>query len=390
MIVMRSGGGMMEGKDTRYDYDDDYDDDEYDDGEYLRRAIGDLVSIVHPSRDSTTSSYRDEITTSDSSSMSSSSIVHIVGTGLNPTLMNLPLSTLYVLSRADVVLYDSLGLSHADIRRLVPKHCDVICVGKRGDSSASSWRQADIDNLLLEKACEYPLPPTTRDDGRDDTKTTTTTTTMRRRRCIVRLKGGDPFLFGRTRSEIDVLRCNRVPYTYTPGISSCIAGPHLGGIPLTDPTLDCQSFGVWSGTDTFGRSRGLKYDGCDDDSGLTIADELRRGLSGVDVLVFLMIGRLDKLDALCRVIANNQGDTGDDTGKWNANTPCAVIQNAGGISEVNESTTTLPLQRVWRSTLGNIVNDIRGEDANRSSVSPAVFVVGATASLDLLSQDSQL
>jgi siroheme synthase len=50
----------------------------------------------------------------------------------------------------------------------------------------------------------------------------------------------------------------------------------------------------------------------------------------------------------------------------------------------------LPLQRVWRSTLGNIVNDIRGEDANRSSVSPAVFVVGATASLDLLSQDSQL
>ena len=73
---------------------------------------------------------------------------------------------------------------------------------------------------------------------------------------VVRLKGGDPFLFGRARTEIETLRSNNIPYSYTPGISSCIAGPHLGGIPLTDPLLDCQSFGVWSGTDAFGKSWG--------------------------------------------------------------------------------------------------------------------------------------
>jgi len=184
------------------------------------------------------------------------------------------------------------------------------------------------------------------------------------------LSRGDPFLFGRTRTEIEALRSNNLQYTYTPGISSCIAGPHLGGIPLTDPSLDCQSFGVWSGTDAFGQSWGL-----DDEDGKT---KEWKGV-GVDVLVFLMIGRLDKLEALCNLIANGSGD---DTGKWNKNTPCAVIQNAGGTAEPS-------IQRVWRSTLENMVRDIKKEDETLTSVSPAVFVVGRTAALDLLSQDSQ-
>ncbi|KAL3826964.1 hypothetical protein ACHAXA_000028 [Cyclostephanos tholiformis] len=330
--------------------------------EYLRRAIEGLVSIINPMYDPPLGG-----------SNTQTSIVHIIGTGLSPTLMNLPLSILHILSRSDVVLYDSLGLSYEDIRRIVPNHCDLVCVGKRGDRK--SWKQDDIDLLLLQKASEQQVSPSLGVMHANDGRETTT-----RRRCIVRLKGGDPFLFGRTRSEIDILRSNAIPYTYTPGISSCIAGPHLGGIPLTDPSLDCQSFGVWSGTDKFGKSLGLD-DGSDD-----YLDE--QWLLGVDVLVFLMIGRLDKLDALCRSIANRAKGRGK-TGQWNSNTPCAVIQNAGGITEADEWTTS-PVQKVWRSTLGNIVEDIKKEDSTRSSVSPAVFVVGATASLDLLSQDSQL
>jgi len=181
---------------------------------------------------------------------------------------------------------------------------------------------------------------------------------------------GDPFLFGRTRTEIEALRSNNLQYTYTPGISSCIAGPHLGGIPLTDPSLDCQSFGVWSGTDAFGKSWGL-----DAEDG---TKKEWKG-AGVDVLVFLMIGRLDKLEVLCNLIANGSGD---DTGKWNKNTPCAVVQNAGGTAEPS-------IQRVWKSTLEKLVRDIKKEDETLTSVSPAVFVVGRTAALDLLSQDSQ-
>ncbi|KAL3773390.1 hypothetical protein ACHAW5_010996 [Stephanodiscus triporus] len=285
----------------------------------LRRAIERLASIVDPPPardDSIDRSHRPEEDASASSSSSSSSlsyssspppptairpssaVVHIVGTGLSPTLMDLPLSTLLVLSRADVVLYDSLGLSGEDIRRIVPERCDVVCVGKRGED-AKSWKQDDIDRLLLREASEPPAAAavgggcdrTTNDDDDDDDGPP-------RRKCVVRLKGGDPFLFGRTRTEIDALRSNGIPYTYTPGISSCVAG------------------------------------------------------------------------------------------KWNENTPCAVIQNAGGAKDADESTTS-PVQKVWRSSLGNIVRDIKAEDATRSSVSPAVFVVGATASLDLLSQYSQ-
>ena len=55
----------------------------------------------------------------------------------------------------------------------------------------------------------------------------------------------------------------------------------------------------------------------------------QQSLLSVDTLVFLMIGRLDKLDALCQFIAKLHGDNGNDE-KWNANTPCAIIQNAGG------------------------------------------------------------
>ncbi|KAL7529878.1 hypothetical protein ACHAXR_006656 [Thalassiosira sp. AJA248-18] len=317
--------------------------------ESLRGAIENLVSII------------DEPLSPPSAAANQSSIVHIIGTGLCPTLLNLPLSTLYILSQADVVLYDSLGLSYRDICQIVPKHCEVICVGKRGDKK--SWKQTDIDELLLEMATEPP--DETNKQQRPNKKN------------IVRLKGGDPFLFGRTRTEIEALRSHNIPYSYTPGISSCIAGPHLGGIPLTDPLLDCQSFSVWSGTDAFGKSWGLKdNDACQ--------GKEWRGLD-VDVLVFLMIGRLDKLEALCHSIANGD-DREDDARKWSKDTPCAVIQNAGGRNEMGDS--SLPVQRVWRSTLENIVPLIKKEDETQTSVSPAVFVVGATASLDLLSQDS--
>ena len=93
------------------------------------------------------------------------------------------------------------------------------------------------------------------------------------------------------------------------------------------------------------------------------------------------------------MIANRNNDDAadngkrDSTGKWNMDTPCAIIQNAGGIQQHynidDDNSTSLPVQRVWRSTLGDIVSVIKEEDETRASVSPAVFVVGATAKLDL-------
>ncbi|KAL3777929.1 hypothetical protein ACHAWO_000135 [Cyclotella atomus] len=320
-----------------------------DPSELLRQSIKDLATLLD-STDGNLASYK--------SRPGCSSVVHIIGTGLTPSLTSLPLSTLHVLSQADVVLYDSLGLSFRDICHIVPRHCKVMCVGKRGDD-AKSWKQTDIDQMLLEMALQQQT-----EDNQDHQTS----------RIIVRLKGGDPFLFGRTRSEIETLRANNITYTYSPAISSCIAGPHLGGIPLTDAELNCQSFGVWSGTDAFGRSYGLNDQGNEADFA-----------SGVDVLVFLMIGRLDKLEALCDLLAGKRGKNsvvGNDR-KWHVDTPCAVIQNAGGVSSDVSLGSQTPVQKVWRSTLGNIVPMIRSEDEARVSVSPAVFVVGRVCELDL-------
>ena len=325
----------------------------------LRHAIERLVTLIGPTNEE--ENVVKPPSDGEADNHHSPSIVHIIGTGLTPTLLSLPLSTLHLLSQADVVLYDSLGLSHDDICRVVPKYCDVICVGKRGDSQ-KSWKQSEIDDLILQMAM---MGTKQQPQQQKSSKPTT----------ILRLKGGDPFLFGRARTEIETLKSNRIPYTYTPAISSCIAGPHLGGIPLTDPTLNCQSFGVWSGTDAFGRSRGLG-----NTSNNTIDDKWD-GLD-VDTLVFLMIGRLDKLEALCNLLA------GSDAEKWDENTHCAVIQNAGGrrsIDETDSLTGGQKIQRVWRGTLGSIVPVIRKEDQDRTSVSPAVFVVGATCQLDFLS-----
>ena len=318
--------------------------------EMLRQSIKNLASILDS----------DQSVTPMTQSSDCSSTVHIIGTGLNPSLSSLPLSTLHILSEADVVLCDSLGLSYEDICQIVPKDCEVICVGKRGDS-AKSWKQDDIDQLLLKLALKQ------------HTKRESET------RRIVRLKAGDPFLFGRTRSEIEALRANNISYTYTPAISSCIAGPHLGGIPLTDAELNCQSFGVRSGTDAFDRSYGLNDEGSETEF-----------VSGVDVLVFLMIGRLDKLEALCQLLAKGRGgrDISDTREwKWNVDTPCAVIQNAGGISPESilgspDDQSQTPVQRVWRSTLGSIVLMIRSEDDAQKCQSGSVHC-GKVCKLDL-------
>lgn len=347
----------------------------------LRQAIEELAAIIErtnalPPADSLLNSDPKNMATTKTATSystnhsSSSSMVHIIGTGLNPTLLNLPLSTLLLLSRADIVLYDSLGLNIAHITPIVPAHCEIICVGKRGNQKSTSWKQDDINELLLQKSIE-PSSFTNQQQ-------------QQQQRSIVRLKGGDPFLFGRTRTEINTLQSNNISYTYTPGISSCIAGPHLGGIPLTDASLNCQSFGVWSGMDAFGCSRGLDRNDAADDDDDNDSDSGKQQLQqsnllSVDTLVFLMIGRLDKLDALCQFIAKQHGDNGNDE-KWNTNTPCAIVQNAGG-------TQLDSIQKVWRSTLGKLVSDIKEEDPICVSISPAVLVVGATATLDLLSQE---
>ncbi len=108
-----------------------------------------------------------------------------------------------VLKEADVVVYDAL--IGQGVLSMIPERARRIYVGKRSGSHAMS--QDEVSGLLLDLAL----------DGKQ----------------VVRLKGGDPFLFGRGGEEIALLAENGIPFEVVPGITSAIAVPAYQGIPVT-------------------------------------------------------------------------------------------------------------------------------------------------------------
>ena len=113
------------------------------------------------------------------------------------------LKGLKVLEQADVVVYDSL-VGQGVLSR-IPENARLINVGKR--ASHHIMRQENINQVLLEEAQKG----------------------LR----VVRLKGGDPFLFGRGGEELELLRENGIPYEVVPGVTSSIAVPAYNGVPVT-------------------------------------------------------------------------------------------------------------------------------------------------------------
>jgi uroporphyrinogen III methyltransferase/synthase len=109
-----------------------------------------------------------------------------------------------ILGRADVVIYDSLV--SPELLRLAPSKADLIYAGKRGGSE-KSIDQSELNAMLIAHA--------------------------RKGRIVVRLKGGDPFIFGRGGEEAEVLARAKVEFEVVPGVTSAIAGPAFAGIPLT-------------------------------------------------------------------------------------------------------------------------------------------------------------
>jgi len=108
-----------------------------------------------------------------------------------------------LLRRADVVIYDMLV--NPDLLRLAPSTAEIISRGSRGTEKALS--QDDLNKLLVSKA----------KDGK----------------VVVRLKGGDPYIFGRGGEEAEELVAAGIPFEVVPGVSSIVAAPNYAGIPLT-------------------------------------------------------------------------------------------------------------------------------------------------------------
>ena len=140
----------------------------------------------------------------------------LVGAGPgDPELITL--KGIKALQNADVILYDALA--NDELLAYAKKDIPKIFVGKRRGSCAFS--QEEINQLIIENAYKYGH--------------------------VVRLKGGDPFIFGRGYEELDFVRAFNIPTAIVPGISSAIAVPEMQQIPLTARGIN-ESFWVTTGT----------------------------------------------------------------------------------------------------------------------------------------------
>jgi uroporphyrinogen III methyltransferase/synthase len=148
--------------------------------------------------------------------MKATGIVYLVGAGPgDPGLLTRRGAEL--LGRAEVVIYDRLV--NPALLRLAPASAERIA---RGHFQEAAVPQEAMTALLIAKA--------------RDGKT------------VVRLKGGDPFVFGRGGEEAAELAAAKIPFEVVPGVSAAIAGPTYGGIPLTHRAY-CSSFTVFTGHD---------------------------------------------------------------------------------------------------------------------------------------------
>ncbi|NET47630.1 MAG: uroporphyrinogen-III C-methyltransferase [Merismopedia sp. SIO2A8] len=230
-------------------------------------------------------------------------VVYLMGAGPGD-ISHLTVEAQTILQTAtDVLIYDALV--DEQLRALLPQDCQHIHVGKRGGQPSTP--QADINHLLVHH-CQQG-------------------------RRVVRLKSGDPFIFGRCAAEITALKQAQCDFVVVPGLSSALAAPLLAHIPLTDPVLS-RSFTVLSAHEP---------------------DVLNwPALAQLDTLVILMGTR--HLATIVEQLQNHGRSP---------RTPIAIIRWA-----------SQPQEQIWVGTLESIV-----QQTSRQTLSPAVMVVGEVVSL---------
>ena len=230
-------------------------------------------------------------------------MVYLVGAGPgDPDLLTL--KAVKVLKRADVILVDDLVseevLAHArnDAR--------VVHVGKRG--GCRSTPQEFIERLMIAEA--------------------------RQGRCVVRLKGGDPFIFGRGGEECEALRAAGIPHEVVNGITSGLAAPASIGIPLTHRDV-CRGAILVTGHAGEGED----------------ADWRKLAATGLPLVIYMGIARCAEIQR--ELLA----------GGLAPETPVAVIQSA-----------TRPGQKTLITSLKRMADDIRSSGIT----SPGIIVIGET------------
>ncbi len=226
--------------------------------------------------------------------------VSLVGAGPgDPELLTL--RAVRLIRAADVVLYDRLV--SAEILALAPPEAELIDVGKR---PGGSHTQDVLNDLLVSLAGSGQR--------------------------IVRLKGGDPFLFGRGAEEVQALARHGIRCTVVPGISSALAAPAAAGIPVTHRSV-ARAVTIVTGHEA-----------------LSTQSVNWSAVAQLGGTVVLLMGIERRAEIVLRLVAAGLDPL----------TPVAVVMDA-----------TTPRQRVWCGDLAGLV------DAEVDS--PAVIVIGAVA-----------
>lgn len=235
--------------------------------------------------------------------------VYLVGAGPgDPGLLTLKARDL--IAEADCVIYDYL-VNPKILEHATPQ-TELIYVGKRGFES--SWTQAEINRLLLAKAGEHQL--------------------------VVRLKGGDPFIFGRGGEEALALAEAGVEWEVVPGVTAGSSVAAYAGIPITHRGYGSSVTFVTGHEDPSKSESSLRW---------------RHLAQGVDTLVFFMglsnIGEISR-----QLVAHGRA----------ADTPAAVVRWG-----------TYDHQETYVSTLGEIANIVE----RKRIKAPALIVVGEVVAL---------
>ena len=233
--------------------------------------------------------------------------VYIAGAGCgDEQLITLKLKN--ILEKADCVIYDRLV--NPNILQYSKPGAELIYMGK--ENTEGGELQLKINQTIVEKAFENAS--------------------------VLRLKGGDPFVFGRGGEEIEALLAENIEFEVIPGITSSIAVPAYAGIPVTHRGIN-TSFHVFTGH--------TKIDGSEHDFSIIAK------LDGT--LIFLMgLGNLEK-------IVENLVENGK-----KVDTPVAIIKDG-----------TTSKQKTYTGTLGTIVEIVKENNVK----SPVIIIIGEVVNL---------
>jgi len=234
--------------------------------------------------------------------------VYLVGAGPgDPELLTCKAARL--LAQAEVVLYDALVSS--EVLAMAAPEATLVDVGKRAGRKLLT--QDEINGLMVDYA--------------------------RRGKMVVRLKGGDPMLFGRAGEEMQALREAGVPFELVPGITAAVGAAAAAGISLTDRRVASQVL-----LTTFSRGDSGPFPG-----GLNWAAITR------ETTVAIYMPGVQYGEVAARLIENGVAPE----------TPCAVVSHA-----------SRPEQQVLRLTVGTLRDELR-------LPAPSLLLVGRVAAEDL-------